>query len=145
VCAVTDASRSTISIHAEPAAVMNVIVDVASYPQWINFLKGVEILQTDASGRPLEARFVLDAGVIVDDYTLAYTWSDDEVSWHLVSGTSIKAMDGSYQLHATAVGTDVDYALSIDVSVSLLPVLKRKAEQVLIDTALRALKTRVEA
>ena len=77
--------------------------------------------------------------------TLAYTWSDDEVSWHLVSGRSIKAMDGSYRLQATTVGTDVDYALSIDIDVPLLPVLKRKAEQVLIDTALRALKTRVEA
>jgi ribosome-associated toxin RatA of RatAB toxin-antitoxin module len=145
VCAVTDASRSTISIHAEPSAVMNVIIDVANYPQWISFLKGVEILQTDASGRPAEARFVLDAGVVVDDYTLAYTWSDDEVSWHLVRGKSIKAMDGSYRLQATTAGTDVDYTLSIDIDVPLLPVLKRKAEQVLIDTALRALKTRVEA
>ena len=100
---------------------MNVIVDVASYPQWISFLKGVEILTTDALDRPLEARFVLDAGVIVDDYTLAYSWSDDEVSWHLVSGTSIKAMDGSYRLHATPMGTDVDYELSIDVSVLVAP------------------------
>jgi ribosome-associated toxin RatA of RatAB toxin-antitoxin module len=145
VCAVTDASRSTILIHAEPAAVMNVIGDVANYPQWIRFLKDVEILEIDASGRPVTARFVLESAVMVDEYTLAYTWSDDEVSWHLVSGTSIKSMDGSYRLQATTDGTDVEYALAIDVTVPLLPVLKRKAEQVLIDTALRALKTRVEA
>jgi ribosome-associated toxin RatA of RatAB toxin-antitoxin module len=145
VCAVTDASRSTIFIHAEPAAVMNVIGDVAKYPQWIHFLKDVEILETDESGRPATARFVLDAAVIVDEYTLAYTWSYDEVSWQLVSGTSIKAMDGSYRLQATTDGTDVEYALAIDVTVPLLPVLKRKAEHVLIDTALRALKMRVEA
>jgi ribosome-associated toxin RatA of RatAB toxin-antitoxin module len=141
---VTDASRSTIFIKAAPAAVMNVIGDVASYPQWIHFLKDVEILETDASGRPATARFVLDAAVIADEYTLAYTWSDDEVSWHLVSGTSIKSMDGSYRLQSTTAGTDVEYALAIDVTVPLLPVLKRKAEQVLIDTALRALKARVE-
>lgn len=141
----TDASRSTIFIHAEPAAVMNVIGDLANYPQWIRFLKDVEILETDASGRPATARFVLDSAVIVDEYTLAYTWSDDEVSWQLVSGTSIKSMDGSYRLQATTDGTEVEYVLAIDVTVPLLPVLRRKAEQVLIDTALRALKSRVEA
>ena len=145
MCAVTDASSSTIFVTAPPSAVMSVIADFANYPQWINFLKAVEVVDTDATGRPVTVRFVLDAGVIVDDYTLAYTWLDDEVSWHLVSGTSIKAMDGSYRLRPSANGTDVDYALSIDVDVPLLPILKRKAEQVLIDTALRALKTRVEA
>jgi ribosome-associated toxin RatA of RatAB toxin-antitoxin module len=145
VCAVTDASTSTIFVAAEPSAVMSVIADFANYPQWVSFLKAVEVIDTDANGRPVTVRFVLDAGVIVDDYTLAYTWLDDEVSWHLVSGTSIKAMDGSYRLRPSETGTDVDYALSIDVDVPLLPILKRKAEQVLIDTALRALKTRVEA
>jgi ribosome-associated toxin RatA of RatAB toxin-antitoxin module len=145
VCAVTDASTSTIFVAAEPAAVMNVIADFANYPMWVSSLKAVEVIDTDATGRGVTVRFVLDAGVIVDDYTLAYTWLDDEVSWHLVSGTSIKAMDGSYRLRPSATGTDVDYALAIDVAMPLLPVLKRKAEQVLIDTALRALKTRVEA
>ncbi len=46
---------------------------------------------------------------------------------------------------ACAGGTEVDYALSIDIDMPLLGVFKRKAEQVLIDTALRALKVRVEA
>ena len=46
---------------------------------------------------------------------------------------------------ATETGTDVAYALSIVVDIPLLGVFKRKAEQVLIDTALRALKARVEA
>ena len=145
VCAVTDASTSTIFVAAEPSAVMSVIADFANYPQWVSFLKAVEVIDSDATGRAMTVRFVLDAGVIVDDYTLAYTWLDDEVNWHLVSGTSIKAMDGSYRLRPSATGTDVDYALTIDVDVPLLPILKRKAEQVLIDTALRALKTRVEA
>jgi ribosome-associated toxin RatA of RatAB toxin-antitoxin module len=145
VGAVTDLTRSSIVIHAEPAAVMTVISDFASYPDWIAFLKQVEVLEVDGTGRATVVRFVLDAGVVVDDYALAYLWADDEVSWHLVRGTSIKAMDGSYRLTPTSTGTEVVYALSIDVDVPLLGVFKRKAEQVLIDTALRALKARVEA
>jgi len=124
---------------------MKVIADFAAYPQWIRFLKGVEVLETDAAGRGTVVRFVLDAGVVADDYSLAYSWADDEVSWHLVNGTSIKAMDGSYRLQPTVTGTDVGYALSIEIDMPLLGVFKRKAEQVLIDTALRALKARVEA
>jgi ribosome-associated toxin RatA of RatAB toxin-antitoxin module len=145
VCAVTELSRSSIVINADPAAVMKVIADFPSYPQWITFIQAVEVLDSDETGRPTMVRFVLDAGVVVDDYALAYTWADDEVSWQLVRATSIKAMDGSYQLKPTEGGTEVAYALSIDIDMPLLGVFKRKAEQVLIDTALRALKVRVEA
>jgi len=142
---VTEVSRSSILVNAEPAAVMKVIADFPSYPQWITFIQAVEVLDSDETGRATVVRFVLDAGVVVDDYALAYTWSDDEVSWQLVRATSIKAMDGSYQLTPVAGGTEVAYALSIDIDMPLLGVFKRKAEQVLIDTALRALKVRVEA
>jgi carbon monoxide dehydrogenase subunit G len=145
VSAVTELSRSSIVINADPAAVMKVIADFPSYPQWITFIQAVEVLDSDETGRATVVRFVLDAGVVVDDYALAYTWADDGVSWRLVRATSIKAMDGSYRLSPTAGGTEVDYALSIDIDMPLLGVFKRKAEQVLIDTALRALKVRVEA
>jgi ribosome-associated toxin RatA of RatAB toxin-antitoxin module len=145
VCAVTEVSRSSIVINADPAAVMKVIADFPSYPQWITFIRAVEVLDSDETGRATVVRFVLDAGVVADDYALAYTWAADEVSWRLVRATSIKAMDGSYRLTPAAGGTEVDYALSIDIDMPLLGVFKRKAEQVLIDTALRALKVRVEA
>jgi uncharacterized membrane protein len=145
VCAVTELSRSSIVINADPAAVMKVIADFPSYPQWITFIQAVEVLDSDETGRATVVRFVLDAGIVVDDYALAYTWADDEVSWRLLRATSIKAMDGSYRLTPAPGGTEVDYALSIDIDMPLLGVFKRKAEQVLIDTALRALKVRVEA
>ena len=93
----TELSRSSIVINADPAAVMKVIADFPSYPQWITFIQAVEVLDSDETGRATVVRFVLDAGVVVDDYALAYTWADDEVSWQLVRATSIKAMDGSYR------------------------------------------------
>ena len=141
----TELSRSRNPPPPAPAAVMRVIADFPSYPRWITFIQAVEVLDSDETGRATVVRFVLDAGVVVDDYVLAYTWADDEVSWRLVRATSIKAMDGSYRLTPAAGGTEVDYALSIDIDMPLLGVFKRKAEQVLIDTALRALKVRVEA
>jgi uncharacterized membrane protein len=142
---VTDRARSSVVVDAAPDAVMAVIADFAAYPEWVTFIKDVEVLSTGPGGRADVVRFVLDAGVVVDDYALAYDWSDAAVSWHLVRGTSITAMDGSYRLTAVPGGTEVEYELSVAVDLPLVGVFKRKAEQVLIETALQALKARVEA
>jgi hypothetical protein len=58
-------------------------------------------------------------------------------------------MNGSYTLEDTAVGdnvaqTAVSYRLSVDVKIPMLGILKRKAEKVIIETALNELKKRVE-
>jgi uncharacterized membrane protein len=142
---VTDRAHSSVVVDAAPEAVMAVIADFAAYPDWVTFIKDVEVQAIGADGRADVVRFVLDAGVVVDDYALAYGWSDAAVSWHLIRGTSIKAMDGSYRLTAVPAGTEVEYELSVVVDMPLVGVFKRKAEQVLIETALKALKARVEA
>ncbi len=55
-------------------------------------------------------------------------------------------MDGAYVLEQLADDrTRVTYQLAVDVSVPLLGMLKRKAEKVIIDTALKGLKKQVEA
>jgi hypothetical protein len=67
------------------------------------------------------------------------------VSWSLVEATVLKAMNGSYTLAGEgAEGTTVTYRLAVDVKIPMLGMLKRKAEKVIIDTALKELKKRVE-
>jgi ribosome-associated toxin RatA of RatAB toxin-antitoxin module len=138
-------TSASVLIEAEPAAVMAVIADVASYPSWVGYIKGVEVLETRPDGLPGVVRFILDAGMVADDYALSYEWADAEVRWHLVRGTTITAMDGSYRLRRVTGGTQVEYSLSMAVDMPLLGAFKRKAEQVVIGTALNALKARVEA
>lgn len=141
-------TTSSIVIEALPAEVMAVIADLEAYPEWTASVKQVDILTVydDEQERPAEARFVLDAGAIKDTYTLSYEWDDDtEVRWTLVEGGLLKAMDGSYQLEPVGEGrTEVTYQLSVDVAIPLLGLMKRKAEKVIIDTALKELKKRVE-
>ena len=67
------------------------------------------------------------------------------VSWILVSAQVLKAMNGSYTLEANGAGTAVTYRLSVDVKIPMLGMLKRKAEKVIIDAALKELKKHVEA
>ena len=61
-----------------------------------------------------------------------------------MEATVLKAMDGTYTLAPTADGTHVRYELAVDLRVPMLGMLRRKAEKVIIDTALNELKKRVE-
>ncbi len=140
-------TTSSIVISADPAAVMAVIADFESYPVWAQGVKKAEPVEAGADGRPDQVYFELDASPIKDAYTLAYDWSGDEsVAWSLVEGKMLKAMDGAYVLEDRGDGsTEVTYRLKVDISIPMIGMLKRKAEKVIIDTALKGLKKRVES
>jgi len=143
-----DRTESSIVVNAAPTQVMAVIADIAAYPEWSDGMRSVEILTQYEDGRPADARFVVDAGAIKDTYELEYDWADDDssVSWTLTQGGMLKAMDGSYELADNGDGTTtVRYQLAVDVSIPMIGLIKRKAEKVIVDTALRGLKERVEA
>ena len=138
-------TTSSILIDAAPAAVMEVIADFEAYPSWAQGVKKAE--PVDAGKRPEQVYFELDASPIKDAYTLAYDWDgDDGVTWSLVEGKMLKAMDGAYVLEDRGDGsTEVTYRLQVDISIPMIGMLKRKAEKVIIDTALKGLKKRVES
>lgn len=141
-------TSSDIVIDASPAAVMAVIADFPAYPEWATGMRSADVVTDGPDGRALQVRFVLDATPIRDEYELAYTWDGDQsVSWTLAgTGSMLKAMDGAYVLDPIDDATTrVTYQLSVDVSIPLLGMLKRKAEKVIIDTALKGLKKRVES
>ena len=138
-------TTSSILIDAAPAAVMEVIADFEAYPSWAQGVKKAE--PVDAGKRPEQVYFELDASPIKDAYTLAYDWDGDAgVTWSLVEGKMLKAMDGAYLLEDRGDGTtEVTYRLAVDISIPMIGMLKRKAEKVIIDTALKGLKKRVES
>ena len=141
-----DKTAQTIYIDADPRTVMDVIADIASYPEWVSEYTEAEILEADAEGYPMVARLVLDAAVLRDTMVLRYQWPADRTSvrWSLVSSTLLKALDGAYVLTPNGPGTDVTYELSVDLMMPMIGLLKRKAERRLTETALKDLKARVE-
>ncbi|HEY5336251.1 MAG TPA: SRPBCC family protein [Mycobacteriales bacterium] len=141
-----DRANSSITIAAPPADVMAVIADFEAYPQWTSQVKTVEVLEHDEEGRAVSVRFVLDAGIVKDEYTLAYDWSvPDQVSWHLTKGQMQKSQEGTYALTSSRSGTEVRYDLTVDLAIPMIGLFKRKAEKTIIDTALKGLKARVES
>jgi ribosome-associated toxin RatA of RatAB toxin-antitoxin module len=142
-----DESTQSIVIDAPPEEIMAVIADFASYPEWTNAVKHTEVLSSDAEGRAEQVRFTLDAGVVKDEYVLAYDWARDglSVSWTLVKGQMQKAQEGSYRLEPVPEGTKVTYSLAVTLAIPMIGMFKRKAEKMIMDTALKELKRRVEA
>ena len=141
-----DQSTQSITVAAPPADVMAVIADFPAYPEWVAAAKQVDVLETGPDGRARRVHFVLDAGPVTDDYVLEYTWDcDRRVSWQLVQSQMQKRQEGSYTLRETTPGTtEVTYAITIDLSIPMLGMIKRKGEKVILDTALKELKKRVE-
>jgi len=141
-----DLASSTITIAAPPEKVLAVIADIDSYPEWTGQIKSAQVLTTDADGRPEQAQFVMDAGVLKDDYVLQYAWGATGVSWELVGKSSVqKSQVGSYSLAPKGTGTEVTYQLAVDITMPMLGMFKRKAEKMIMDSALKELKKRVES
>ena len=139
-------TTSSIIVDATPAQVMAVIADFPAYPEWAQGMKQAEVVKERSDGRAEQVHFELEAAPIKDSYTLAYDWQGDSaVKWHLVEGRMLKAMEGAYELRPSGDGTEVTYRLAVEVSIPMIGMLRRKAEKVIIDTALKGLKKRVEA
>ena len=134
-----DRTESSIVIDAPPGEVLDVIADFEAYPEWAAEVKEVAVLAEEG-----DARNGHDVAI------WAYEWDVVEdgtgvVSWSLVSAQVLKAMNGSYTLASDGAGTKVTYRLAVDVKIPMIGLLKRKAEKVIVDTALKELKKRVEA
>jgi len=147
----TDRSTQSIAINAPAKTIMDVIADFARYPQWAAGVTKAEVIIPGAGDRAERVRFSMDAGLIKDDYLLDYAWSEDglTVAWQLVEGQLQTAQHGSYVLEPLAstasVGvTKVTYRLAVDLAVPMIGMIKRRTEKMIMDTALKGLKRRVE-
>jgi carbon monoxide dehydrogenase subunit G len=142
-----DSTTSSIVIGVPREDVMTVIADFAAYPSWATAVRSAEVLSQDAEGRATAVRFKLDAGMIKDSYVLGYDWDGDaQVRWHLAeAGSVISEMTGGYTLADHGDSTEVTYDLAVGIRIPMIGIVKRRAEKMIIDTALKGLKSRAES
>ena len=124
-------------------------MDFPTYSEWAKDVKEANVLHRDDAGRAVEVAFTAAALGRSTHYTLHYDYATapDELSWKLVSGDIMRAIDGRYRFTPSATaegGTDVVYELSIELIVPLPGFVKRRAE-VRILNSVKELKARVEA
>lgn len=145
-----DQTSSTILISAPPETIMAVIADFPAYPEWAQGMRRAEVQDTFPDGRAKDVLFEIAEGPIKDTYTLTYDWHGDEsVDWTLVQGKMLKKLNGTYRLApqggAADGPTEVTYQLEAELNMPMIGMLRRKAEKVIIDAALKGLKKRVES
>ena len=144
-----ETSTQSIAIAAPLDRIAAVICDFPRYPEWAATVKAVDVREEYEDGYAYRVHFVLDAGVASDEYTLEYAYAEDisHIEWHLVEPSRLqRAQQGSYDIVAHDDGTaTVTYTLSVELAVGMLGMFKRKAEKMIMDTALKELKRRVEA
>jgi uncharacterized membrane protein len=144
-----DTSTQSIQVLAPAERVAAVICDFGRYPEWVDAIKRAEVLEEYEDGYASQVRFLMDAGVMTDDYTLEYAYADDisRIEWHLVEPSKTqKSQQGSYDLADNGDGTTtVTYTLEVELSIGMLGMFRRKAEKLIMDTALKQLKRRVES
>jgi ribosome-associated toxin RatA of RatAB toxin-antitoxin module len=140
-------TSSALTIDAPPGRIMDVIADFPAYPEWAQGMHVAEVLSEFPDGRAEEVHFEIEATPIKDSYSLRYDWHGDErVDWTLVQGKMLKKLDGSYILEPESDSrTRVTYQLAVELGIPMIGMLKRKAEKVIIDSALKGLKKRVES
>lgn len=123
------------------------ILDFERYPEWAPDIKAAIVIERDEQGRATKVAFRAAAMGRSAGYLLAYQYSEasDVISWTLVEGDIMRALEGSYTfVEAPDHSTDVTYHLAVDLVVPIPGFVKRRAEGKIITTALRELKHRVE-
>ncbi|HEV2243153.1 MAG TPA: SRPBCC family protein [Streptosporangiaceae bacterium] len=142
-----DKTTSSIVIGAPRKDVMTVIADFAAYPEWATAVRSAEVLSQDPGGRASAVRIQLDAGMIKDSYVLGYDWDGDaQVRWNLTqAGSVISEMSGGYTLADRGDSTEVTYELAVGIRIPMIGIVKRRAEKMIIETALKGLKSRAES
>ena len=134
-----------VTIRATADEVMEVVLDLEAYPEWAEGMKQVQVTERDEQGRPVLARFVVDARVAEVDYVLRYDHGGDDLTWVLEQGDVLRQLDGRYHLVERDGVTDVAYSLEVDITLPVPGFLKKRAARTILDTSLRGLKDRVEA
>jgi ribosome-associated toxin RatA of RatAB toxin-antitoxin module len=140
------AVRNSIRVAAEADAVLAIVLDVEGYPSWQAEVDHADVLEADASGRPLRTRIWINALGRAGNYTVAYEYpAPNEVRYHLVEGDMMSRHDARF--HVTPVDGEVEFTVELDLALKwplpamLVGVLARKGVSEML-TAVKELAER---
>lgn len=142
-----DQATEKTTIDAPPQRCWEVATDFEAYPRWARDVKEARVIARDDEGRPLDVAYRAAGLGRTTRYTLRYDYSGapERLSWELVDSDLLRQLDGTYEF-ASAPGstTAVTYHLTADLKLPLPGFVKRRAEKMIMSTALESLREAVE-
>ena len=140
----SEGTFQTLEIDAPATDLYDTVADIARYPEWATGIKEVEVLETDAEGNVVRARFVIDGFIKEIEYVLRYTHErPHSLSWTAEQSGDVKMLEGSYTFNETEHGVEVVYALSVEPNFKIPGFIRSQAERQIVTTALKGLRKRV--
>lgn len=130
-------------IEASPEEILDVIADVESTPTWSPQCQSCEVLDAYDNGRPRQVKLKIKTAGITDEQVIEYTWTDDNVSWTLVSAGQLKSQDASYTLTRDGDKTKVRFDITVDPSAPLPGFILKRAMKGGVETATEGLRKQV--
>ncbi|MEY4633954.1 MAG: hypothetical protein RLZ18_1326 [Actinomycetota bacterium] len=143
----TERAAQTALINAPLDKCVSIVLDFESYPIWAKDVKEATVLTRDEQGRASRVEYRASALGRSTHYTLEYNYSEvpDRLSWTLVDGDIMRALNGAYSFVEVDGGTQVFYELDIELVVPLPGFVKRRAEARILIEAVKELKARAES
>jgi hypothetical protein len=143
----TDRAAQTTHINASMETCVEIVLDFERYPEWAKDVKEAVVRSRDDQGRPLQVDYRASALGRSTRYMLEYDYSQapSRLSWHLVEGDIMRALNGAYSCVEVDGGTQVFYELDIELVVPLPGFVKRRAEARILVEAIKELKARAES
>lgn len=138
----TSDSREVV-IEATPQEILDVVADVEATPSWSPQYQRAEILESYDDDRPKQVKMTVKAAGLTDEQVIEYTWSENKVSWTLVSAGQLKAQDASYTLTPDGDKTKVRFDITIDLSVPLPGFILKRTMKGGVETATEGLRKQV--
>jgi ribosome-associated toxin RatA of RatAB toxin-antitoxin module len=135
-------------VGASPEQCFAIVSDVERYPDWAADIKHVEVLRRDDDGHPVEVAWRAAAFGRSTSYTLEYDYggAPRTIAWHQTRGDLTSKLDGAYTFDDAGEGrTQVTYVLEVELRVPLPGFIKRRAQSLIMHTALEDLRARVES
>ncbi|MCW2950003.1 MAG: hypothetical protein JWN41_1016 [Thermoleophilia bacterium] len=138
---------STIDIDASIEELFEIVTDVDAFPEWLTDIREVNVLETDAEGRPAAAWMKVDVTIREVEYVLEYEYeAPHRVSWRTRPGGDVKSIIGSYTFEVSDDGgTTAIYEVEMDPGFPVPGFLLKRASKHITAAALQGLKRRAEA
>jgi ribosome-associated toxin RatA of RatAB toxin-antitoxin module len=143
---VTPRATESITVHASPETIYEVVTDFEHYADWVSDLKRIEVVSRDDQGRALEVEFRAAAFGRSTTYTLHYDYAraPTELSWRQVQGDLTETLNGRYRFDLDGDETKVTYDLEVELLVPIPTFIKSRAAYRIQTQALRELKAQAE-
>lgn len=142
-----DQATEQTTIDAPPERCWEVATDFESYPQWARDVKEARVVERDDEGRAVDVAYRAAGLGRSVRYTLRYDYSEapERLSWKLVDSDLLRQLDGTYEFTPAAGSTtNATYHLTADLRLPLPGFVKRRAEKMIMSTALESLREAVE-